>query len=189
MDKLRGETVRLNELVSQIIALSRLQSDDPMLASHDVQIAQVLEAAASRCREQAQARQISVSVQSAPGLWINGDTEQVETAVANLVHNAIAYSEPGARVALTAGEDSQGMVAIRVSDNGIGISEEDQKRIFERFYRVDADRSRASGGTGLGLSIVKHVAAAHSGEVTVWSRPGRGSTFTLRLPIKKDEGQ
>jgi two-component system sensor histidine kinase SenX3 len=80
------------------------------------------------------------------------------------------------------------MVEIRVSDNGIGISAEDQARIFERFFRVDADRSRASGGTGLGLSIVKHVAAAHGGDVTVWSRLGQGSTFTLRLPAGREGG-
>ena len=77
-------------------------------------------------------------------------------------------------------------VEVRVSDNGIGISEGDQARVFERFYRVDADRSRASGGTGLGLSIVKHVAAAHGGDVTLWSKLGQGSTFTLRLPSSQE---
>ncbi len=112
-----------------------------------------------------------------------GDTDELETAVTNLVQNAIAYSETGARVAVTShGVGDQ--VEIRVSDNGIGISEADQARVFERFYRVDTDRSRASGGTGLGLSIVKHVANAHGGEVTVWSKLGQGSTFTLRLPTQ-----
>jgi two-component system sensor histidine kinase SenX3 len=74
------------------------------------------------------------------------------------------------------------LVELAVTDQGHGIAAADQQRIFERFYRVDAARSRATGGTGLGLSIVKHVAANHGGEVTVWSEPGRGSTFTLRLP-------
>lgn len=187
--KLAKETGRLNELVSQIIALSRLQSDDPMMTATEVVISQVIETAVSRCRQLAEAGQISVSVQTVPGLAVVGDPEELETAVTNLVQNAIAYSEPDARVAVTSGVDSDGMVAIRVSDNGIGISQEDQKRIFERFFRVDADRSRASGGTGLGLSIVKHVAVAHGGEVTVWSRVGQGSTFTLRLPMRKDDDE
>ena len=69
-----------------------------------------------------------------------------------------------------------------MTDQGIGISEKDRERVFERFYRVDPARSRATGGTGLGLAIVKHVAASHGGEVTVWSSEGQGSTFTLRLP-------
>ena len=187
--KLTKETGRLNELVSQIIALSRLQSDDPMMTATEVVISQVVDSAVSRCRQLALAGDIAVSVQTQPGLIVVGDPEELETAVTNLVQNAIAYSEPGARVAVTSGVDSDGMVAVRVSDNGIGISQEDQKRIFERFFRVDADRSRASGGTGLGLSIVKHVAVAHGGEVTVWSRAGQGSTFTLRLPIRKDDEQ
>lgn len=187
--KLTKETGRLNELVSQIIALSRLQSDDPMLSATEVVISQVLESAVARCRQLAEAGRISVTVQSEYGLMVVGDAEELETAVTNLVQNAIAYSEPGARVAVTSVSDADQMVAIRVSDNGIGISEEDQKRIFERFFRVNADRSRASGGTGLGLSIVKHVAVAHGGEVTVWSRAGQGSTFTLRLPIRKDDDQ
>jgi len=101
--------------------------------------------------------------------------------VTNLVQNAIAYSEPGAKVAVTCRRAADD-VEIRVSDNGIGISEADLPRVFERFYRVDYGRSRAHGGTGLGLSIVKHVAAAHGGDVSVWSKLGQGSTFTLRLP-------
>ncbi|WP_408647193.1 sensor histidine kinase [Tessaracoccus coleopterorum] len=79
-------------------------------------------------------------------------------------------------------KDGDQQVEIKVSDNGIGIKLEDQERIFERFYRVDYGRSRASGGTGLGLSIVRHIAAAHGGTVRVWSRPGQGSTFTLCIP-------
>jgi two-component system, OmpR family, sensor histidine kinase SenX3 len=102
--------------------------------------------------------------------------------VTNLVQNAIAYSEPGARVVVSAHALADDVIDLKVSDTGIGISEADLDRVFERFYRVDAGRSRAHGGTGLGLSIVKHVAAAHGGEVTGWSRLGHGSTFTLRLP-------
>lgn len=186
LGKLSRETRRLNELVSQIIALSRLQSEDPLLAAVSVPVSQVMESAVGRCAEIAEAGGISISLQSRPGLEVVGDAEELETAVTNLVQNAVAYSEPGARVAVTSNAAADGMVEIRVSDNGIGISENDQRRIFERFFRVDADRSRASGGTGLGLSIVKHVAVAHGGEVTVWSRVGQGSTFTLRLPASTE---
>jgi len=183
--KLSKENRRLNELVSQIIALSRLQAEDPLLAAHDVDVTVVLESSVARCREIAAAGGISLSLATEPGLRVVGDSDELETAVTNLVQNAIAYSEKGARVAVSSrgvGQEAE----IRVTDNGIGISDADQVRIFERFYRVDTGRSRASGGTGLGLSIVKHVAQAHGGEVTVWSKLGQGSTFTLRLPRSQE---
>lgn len=185
LDRLTRETARLNELVSQIIALSRLQAEDPLLVAQDVPVAEVLQSSVARCRAIAEAGRISLSLAEQPGLRVVGDAEQLEAAVTNLVQNAIAYSEAGARVAVTSHAVGD-QVEIRVSDNGIGISDANQKRIFERFYRVDAGRSRASGGTGLGLSIVKHVASAHGGEVTVWSKLGQGSTFTLRLPRSKE---
>ena len=114
-----------------------------------------------------------------------GNEEQVVMAVANLVANAVAYSEPDSTVLVsTKSVDgaSGAFVEISVVDQGVGIPSVETERIFERFYRVDPARHRSTGGTGLGLSIVKHVAAAHGGEVKVWSRPGHGSTFTLRLP-------
>lgn len=185
LSRLTTETTRLNELVSQIIALSRLQAAESVLGAREVPVADVLTSAVARCRPLAEARGIAISLQAQPGLQVVGDAAELETAVTNLVQNAIAYSEPGARVAVTS-SGAGGTAEIRVSDNGIGISAEDQTRIFERFFRVDADRSRASGGTGLGLSIVKHIAAAHGGDVTVWSRLGQGSTFTLRLPSGRE---
>jgi two-component system sensor histidine kinase SenX3 len=99
----------------------------------------------------------------------------------NLVDNAVKYTPPGGRVEVVGGsEDSE--ITIRISDTGIGIPEGKIPRIFERFYRVDKARSKATGGTGLGLSIVKHVAENHGGRVTVESTPGEGSTFTVYLP-------
>jgi two-component system sensor histidine kinase SenX3 len=115
------------------------------------------------------------------GAWVQGDAQILTEAVGNLIANAIVYSPKGSRVGIGVKADD-GVVEIAVSDQGIGIAEGDRERIFERFYRADEARSRRTGGTGLGLSIVKHVAANHGGEVTVWSEPGRGSTFTLRLP-------
>jgi two-component system sensor histidine kinase SenX3 len=118
-------------------------------------------------------------------LHVWGNRGQLAAALGNLVENAVNYSPARTRVGIAARRVSgQGgdLIEIAVTDQGIGISDKDKERIFERFYRVDPARSRATGGTGLGLAIVKHVAASHGGEVTVWSAEGQGSTFTLRLP-------
>ena len=112
-----------------------------------------------------------------------GDKSMLTVAVANLISNAINYSPDGQPVSITQKTVRDKAVLIRVTDRGIGIAPEDQKRVFERFYRVDKARSRSTGGTGLGLAIVKHVVANHGGNITVWSRPGTGSTFTIELPI------
>ena len=108
------------------------------------------------------------------------------TAVRNLIDNAIVYSTDGTAVSVavqTSHDQANGdVVEVAVVDEGIGIPTDLTERVFERFFRVDPARSRDTGGTGLGLSIVKHVAAEHGGDVSVWSRPGRGSTFTIRLP-------
>ena len=104
--------------------------------------------------------------------------------VFNLADNALAYNRPNGSVTIETGTDSDGAPFVRVSDTGIGIAPADQKRVFERFYRVDKSHSKASGGTGLGLSIVKHAVAYHHGSVTLDSREGEGTTFTLRLPLE-----
>ena len=183
--RMLAESTRLGELVQQIIELNRLQSDDPLGDAAPVDIDEIVRTAAGRAREACQARRINFSIAGDKGLRVIGDRHQLRVALSNLVENAISYSDPGARVAVTVrgvDEDGDRWVDIAVTDNGIGIGEEDQKRIFERFYRVDYARSRENGGTGLGLSIVKHVAVAHGGGIRLWSRPGRGSTFTMRLP-------
>jgi two-component system sensor histidine kinase SenX3 len=114
-------------------------------------------------------------------LTVRGSEPQLVTALVNLIDNAVAYSAAGTRVAVGT-RRRDGNVEISVSDQGIGIAESDLERVFERFYRSDPARSRATGGTGLGLAIVKHVATNHGGGVSVWSVEGSGSTFTLRLP-------
>ena len=115
------------------------------------------------------------------GVEVLGNNEQVTAAVANLVANAVSYSESGSTVLVSTKVDEHN-VSISVVDQGIGIPNDEIDRIFERFYRVDPARHRSTGGTGLGLSIVKHVAASHGGDVNVWSVEGQGSTFTLTLP-------
>jgi two-component system sensor histidine kinase SenX3 len=117
-----------------------------------------------------------------------GDEDQLVAATRNLITNAINYSPDHTRVVIGVSRDDD-FAEVSVADQGIGIPEPDLERIFERVYRVDPARSRATGGTGLGLSIVKHVCANHGGEVRVWSAEGAGSTFTLRLPLHRAESE
>lgn len=179
--RLQRETARLAELTNQIIDLSRLQTENPMLEHHVVDLSEVIDEAVSRSRERAAQREVSVIVARTVDAHVLGDRWQLADAVANLVQNAISYSDERARVTISLALDGD-VAEVKVSDNGIGIRPEDQDRIFERFFRVDYGRSRESGGTGLGLSIVRHIAVSHGGDIRVWSRPGQGSTFTLSLP-------
>ena len=179
------ETARLTRLVRDIVDLSQLQASDPVSRPVLVDLVQCVEEALDRCQLTAVAREVEVElVTEGPG-WagveVYGDREQLTTAVANLVDNAVRYSEPGTRVAVGI-HRGDGLVEVTVKDEGIGIPPAEQRRVFERFYRVDPARSRATGGTGLGLSIVKHVMSQHGGDVHLWSQAGLGSTFTLRLP-------
>ena len=179
------EAARLADLVAQIIDLSRLQSEDPLASPEVVEIDEVLADAVDRCRVDAEQHGVSLTVAGTQGCRVLGSARQLSTAVSNLVENAVVYSERGTRVVVAAHVQimsDDDYVEVTVSDNGIGISAREQERIFERFYRVDYARSRATGGTGLGLAIVKHIAATHGGSVSVWSQPGQGSTFTIRIP-------
>jgi two-component system sensor histidine kinase SenX3 len=179
------ESARLNDLVGQVIELSRLQADDPLANPEEVDIDEMIAEAVDRCQVDAEQHGVTLTVAGATGCRVLGNSRQLSVAVGNLVENAVVYSDPGARVVVAAHTQARiddDYVEITVSDSGIGIPPAELERIFERFYRVDYARSRANGGSGLGLSIVKHIAAAHGGEVKVWSQAGQGSTFTLRMP-------
>ncbi|WP_406319832.1 ATP-binding protein [Streptosporangium sp. NBC_01639] len=182
--RMQHEAARLTYLVQDLITLSRIQGAEPIPTPGPVPIDEAVHEAIDRCNTTAAAKDITLVAGGAEGLQIWGDDELLVTALRNLIDNAVAYSPEHTRVVVSArpaGPHTES-VEISVSDQGIGIPENAQERIFERFFRVDAARSRATGGTGLGLAIVKHVAAAHNGAVTVWSKEGSGSTFTLRLP-------
>ncbi|QIK68282.1 two-component sensor histidine kinase [Nocardioides sp. HDW12B] len=179
--RMQTEAVRLNRLVQQIIELSRLQGDEALERPAMVPVDRVVERSIDFNEIEATAKGIEVVYDGRRGLSALGNPDQVSLAVSNLVANAIAYSPEGSRVVVSALQQEL-MVDITVTDEGIGIPRAELDRIFERFYRVDPARHRSTGGTGLGLSIVKHVAATHGGEVKVWSEPGKGSSFTLRLP-------
>jgi two-component system sensor histidine kinase SenX3 len=181
--RMRYEASRLTSLVKDLITLSRIQAAEPVPDPVPVKLDAVVAEALDRCRMKAGARGIDLAVTTHKGLVVEGDEDLLVTALRNLLENAIDYSPEHTRVLLTTRKAAEHTVEISVADQGIGIPERDRERIFERFYRVDPARSRATGGTGLGLAIVKHVTAAHGGNVTVWSKVGAGSTFTLRLPL------
>jgi two-component system sensor histidine kinase SenX3 len=184
-ERMQRESMRLSALVQEIIELSRLQVADIGHHPERIEVDEVVSDAVDRCRLVAQAKHIDVVSGGDESTQVFGDHGLLVTAVRNLVDNAIAYSPEHTRVAVAV-RRHEGLVEISVTDQGIGIPQVEQARIFERFYRIDPARSRATGGTGLGLSIVKHVAANHGGEVTLWSAEGQGSTFTLRLPEVPD---
>ncbi len=180
------ESDRLSRLVQQVIELSRLQGDDPLEAPMVVLLDEVIATAVDTSAIDADSKRISIVTGGVTGVEVFGNEEQVTAAVANLVANAVSYSEPDSTVLVSTKADDE-RVEISVVDQGIGIPPGEIDRIFERFYRVDPARHRSTGGTGLGLSIVKHVAATHGGDVRVWSVEGQGSTFTLTLPRRKQE--
>ena len=181
-ERIRVESSRLSRLVKEIVDLSRLQVQDTLHEPQLVAIADVISEAVDRVHVSADARSITIDVVTESDLRVYGDRELLVTAVANLVSNAVNYSDDRTRVAVGARRMGE-MVEVSVADQGHGIPLGEQERIFERFYRVDAARSRATGGTGLGLAIVKHICANHGGEVSLWSAEGHGSTFTVRLPL------
>jgi two-component system, OmpR family, sensor histidine kinase SenX3 len=184
--KMRQEAQRLTNLVQDLITLSRIQAVEPVPDPRPVELDTVVAEAVDRCRMRANARGITLASVGSRGLSVLGDEDLLVTALRNLLENAVAYSPEKTRVAISTRKTPEGNAELSVADQGIGIPERDLERIFERFYRVDPARSRATGGTGLGLAIVKHVMAAHNGKVTVRSVEGAGSTFTLYIPLRND---
>ncbi len=179
--RISAEASRLGQLTGRIMSLSRLQADDAISDVRPVSIDEVIAASIEAHVVQADSAGVELARGGDRGVWVRGDSQILIEAIGNLIANAIVYSPKGSRVGIGVRADD-GVVEIAVSDQGIGIAEGDRERIFERFYRADEARSRRTGGTGLGLSIVKHATQRHGGEVRLWSRPGRGSTFTVRLP-------
>jgi two-component system, OmpR family, sensor histidine kinase SenX3 len=175
------EANRLGDMVAELIELSRLQGAERLPNVTAVDVDTVVSEAISRHKVAAENAHIEVRTDVPSGLQVLGDQTLLVTALANLVSNAIAYSPPGSPVSISRRRRGDN-IEIAVTDRGIGIALEDQERVFERFFRGDKARSRATGGSGLGLAIVKHVAANHDGSIGVWSKPGTGSTFTLSIP-------
>ncbi|MGO1316114.1 MAG: sensor histidine kinase [Cellulomonadaceae bacterium] len=183
--RMQSEAHRLGTLVHEIIELSRLQVAGSAQAIRSIPVGPAVQEAADRSRTGASARRIRLTVAGDLDAHVFGDHTMLVTALRNLLDNAVAYSAEGTSVNIGVRQSGE-FVELSVVDQGIGIAPEAQARIFERFYRVDPARSRETGGTGLGLSIVKHVVAEHGGEIDVWSLPGQGSTFVLRIPADQE---
>jgi two-component system sensor histidine kinase SenX3 len=180
------ETKRLTNVIRDIIDLSQVQSDDPLASATPVEVDRVINEAIDAVQLLADLHSIEIVQVKSPEVKIMGDEYQLVMAVRNLLSNAITFSPVNSRITVGA-KLKDGVVEMTVSDQGIGISLENQSRIFERFYRVDPARSRSTGGTGLGLAIVKHVCENHGGEVSVWSVQGQGSTFSMKFPQMEEE--
>ena len=179
-EKVLIEANRLGDMVAELIELSRLQGAERLSNVSAVDIDTVVSEAISRHKVAAENADIEIRTDAPSGLQVLGDQTLLVTALANLVSNAIAYSPRGSLVSISRRRRGDN-IEVAVTDRGIGIALEDQERVFERFFRGDKARSRATGGSGLGLAIVKHVAANHGGSIGVWSKPGTGSTFTLSI--------
>lgn len=170
----------LARMVSDLLDLSRVEGGEVEFG--DVALASVVASEMTRLDDLAAARGVTLRIEPDP-VVVTGSAQDIGLAVRNLIENAIRYTESGGEVTISI-EAAEDVARITVSDTGAGIPQRDIDRIFERFYRVDEARSRATGGTGLGLSIVRHVAEAHGGKVTVQSQLGQGSSFTLHLPTE-----
>ena len=183
LEIIHKHSARVSAIIDDLLLLAHIEraEDRSGITFEDSLLAPVISAALLSCGRTAEPRGVTLQDQCEAGLTCRMNALLVEQAVTNLVDNAIKYSSRDTRVTVR-GFSRGDHVVVEVIDTGIGIAGEHQQRIFERFYRVDAARSRDSGGTGLGLAIVKHIAGVHGGDVTVGSTPGRGSTFTLRLP-------
>jgi two-component system phosphate regulon sensor histidine kinase PhoR len=173
---------RMDKIVSDLLLLSELESPNWVLRKEAISIAESIHSSVEALRSLAESKRQAIQLRIPPQLpSMVGDGQKIQQVFLNLLHNAINYTPEGGQISIEARVHPQG-VEVAVSDTGIGIPAEDLPRIFERFYRVDKGRSRELGGTGLGLSIVKHIVEAHGGRVSVESKPGQGSRFSLFLP-------
>jgi len=184
--QLASEAARMGRLITELLSLRRLE-DDGLRATAPVDLAAVVRDELDRIAETARARDIEVVRDLPETAVVIGSEPDLHLMVTNLLENAVRYNRDAGRIDVEL-RPQEGTWHLEVVDTGIGIPRQDLDRIFERFYRVDVARSRASGGTGLGLAIVRHAAERHGGAVRVRSILGEGSTFTVDLPVEPSAG-
>jgi signal transduction histidine kinase len=176
------ETHRMYRIVESLLTISRLDAGDAKLDRLHLDLSALVIATASEMRVLAQEKAITLRSTTEEGVYVEADRTRLQQVVANLIDNAIKYTEECGTVEVSVHRES-GKAILQVSDNGAGIPAEAVPHVFERFYRVDKARSRASGGAGLGLSIAKAICAAHGAEISVSSQEGRGSCFRVEFPL------
>ena len=187
---IRNETERMIRLVTDLLHLSRLDSNQAPLRRQPTSVPEMLEEVADRFSFQLRQKSIGMSVRVERGIssvWL--DRDQIDQVLDNLVSNAIKYTMDGGRIEIAAMKPEPGVIAIGVTDTGIGIPQRDLNRIFDRFYRVDKARSRNMGGTGLGLSIAREIIKAHGGTISLASEYNEGTTVTFTLPALEEGGE
>ncbi|HEX4961324.1 MAG TPA: ATP-binding protein [Thermoanaerobaculia bacterium] len=182
IERVLSQCRRLQELLDDLLTLSRLEGVAPAVEREAVDLGAAARRAVELIAAAAREKRVEIAVEEEPLPPVPGDPDGLERLLLNLLDNAVKYNRPDGKVTLRLSR-SPGEAVIEVCDTGIGIPQESIPRLFERFYRVDKGRAREEGGTGLGLAIVKHVAQAHGGQVEVESKPGRGSTFRVKLPL------
>jgi two-component system phosphate regulon sensor histidine kinase PhoR len=181
LERAHRQATRLNDLLNDLIDISRIESGDMKMSFRYFPLEELLSQTMEERQEQADKKQIRLTCKVIPPMReVYGDRARLKQVLVNLVDNAIKYSAEGGKVECRAKLEGNRCV-VEVEDNGPGIAQEHLERVFERFYRVDHDRSREAGGTGLGLAIVKHIVEAHDSSVSVRSQVGKGSTFSFTL--------
>jgi two-component system phosphate regulon sensor histidine kinase PhoR len=178
------QTQRMQTLVADLLTLAQLEGSPRPPADRWLPLARMLQAVEAEARALSAGRHEIIFL-PADGVQLAGAEAELQSAIGNLVSNAVRYTQEPGRIDVQWKLHANGSGEISVRDTGPGISKEHLPRLTERFYRVDHSRSRDTGGTGLGLSIVKHVAQRHGGELDVTSEVGRGSTFRLLLPAAR----
>ena len=182
--KIHGQSIRLSDLVSDLLALSRLESNDEAFNTQ-VDLQQVVQRVCANLQAVAQSHQVVLELETKAGqVMLLGDDKALGQMATNLIDNAIKYTPANGQVTVTLEVEADNALLI-VKDDGLGIDEADQERIFERFYRVDKARSQSLGGTGLGLAIVKHIVQSHKASLKLKSKLNQGSTFTVKIPLSK----
>lgn len=176
------ETHRMSRIVESLLAISRLDAGEVKMEKAPLDLGNVAASTADQMRLLAEEKSVLLRSDVASGVFVEGDRSRLQQVIVNLVDNAIKYTQSGGWVKIAVREDA-GLAILEVSDNGAGIPAYALPHVFERFYRADKARSRASGGAGLGLSIVKAICAAHGAEVKIASQEGQGSSFTIELPL------
>ncbi len=183
LDTIFQESQRLSRLVDNVLQFARIEQGRVSYDLRRLSLAAVVESAARAFAGLAAQSGFQMSIECAPDLpAVLADRDAIEQAILNLLSNAMKYSGASREIALRL-ERQERYAAIQVVDHGIGIAPEEQRKVFERFYRARTDENREISGTGLGLTLVEHIASAHGGQVTVKSHIGEGSTFTLLIPF------